>query len=148
MARSRLRLLGLAVAGALAIGYFVGGSFEGPRFRIPVTGTVVREERAPPGLYAMLVIDYEVGGKRYTTRLPGSRNTGGDVESFRPGDDVDLLVAEGDPTLAYRPGGPATRADNRIPAAVVAAGVVVLGLAFLLPRRVDVGKWGDWLHMK
>lgn len=145
---SRVRLIGLGIAGVLVVGYFVGGTFEGPRYRIPVTGTVVREEPAPPGLYAMLVVDYTLDGKRYSTRLPGARNTGSDAESFRPGDRVELLVSEDDPTLAYRPGGPSIRSDNRIPAAVLAVGVVVLALAFVLPKRVDPDSWGHWLRMK
>ncbi len=145
--RRLVRFGGLVLAGALALGYFIGGSFEGPRYRVPVTGTVVREDPAPPGLYAMIVVAYELGGKRYTTRLPGARNTGSDVESFRPGDQVPLLASEDDPTLVYRPGGPSIGNDNRAPAAVVAIGVVILGLAFLAPKRVAPSSWGRWLRM-
>src|SRR5687768_3780969 len=111
----RIRLLGLVAAGALAVGYLAWGTVEGPRYRIPVTGTVVREDAAPPGLYAMIEVDYELDGKRYTTRLPGSRNTGSDVESFQPGDQVALLASEDDPTLVYRPGGPSIGGHNQIP---------------------------------
>jgi hypothetical protein len=93
-------------------------------------------------------VDYELEGKRYTTRLPGARNTGNDRESFDPGDQVPLLVSEDDPTLAYRPGGPSIRSDNRIPTAAVAVGVVILALALLIPRRVDISDWSGWLRMK
>ena len=142
-----VRLLGLVAAVALAAGYLAWGTVEGPDYRLRATGTIVREDPAPPGLYAMIVVDYEVDGKRYTTRLPGSRNTGSDVEHFRPGDQVALLVAEDDPALAYRPGGPSIGGDNQIPAPVLAIGVLILGLAFVAPKRVDLSDWGRRLRM-
>jgi hypothetical protein len=143
-----VRLLGFAVAVALAVGYLAWGTVEGPDYRVPTTGTIVREDPAPPGLYAMLVVDYEVDGKRYTTRLPGSRNTGADVEHFRPGDQVALLASKDDPTLVYRPGGPSIGGHNQIPAPVVAIGIVIMGLAFLAPKRVDLSHWGRWIRME
>lgn len=57
-------------------------------------------------------------------------------------------MSEGDPTLVYRPGGPSIGGDNRIPAPVLALGVLVLGAAFFAPKRVDLSNWGRWIHMK
>lgn len=149
-ARRRLavRLLGLAAAAGLALAYFAWGTVEVPDHRVPVTGTVIREDAAPPGLYHMIEVQYEVDGKRYTTRLPGSRNTGPDVESFRPGDEVALLRSEEDPARVHRPGGPSIGGKNQLPAPVLALGVLVLGLAIFAPKHVDLKNWGRWVRME
>jgi hypothetical protein len=141
------RLLGLAAAGGLALAYLAWGTDEVPDQRVPVTGTVIREDAAPPGLYHMIDVEYEVDGKRYTTRLPGSRNTGVDVEVFRPGDQVALLRSEEDPARVHRPGGPSIGGENRIPAPVLALGVLVLGLAVFAPKHADLKNWGRWIRM-
>jgi hypothetical protein len=149
-ARRRLaaRLLGLAAAGALALAYFAWGTVEVPDHRVPVTGTVIREDAAPPGLYNMIDVEYEVNGKRYTTRLPASRNTGPDVESFEPGDQVALLRSVEDPARVHRPGGPAIGGDNRLPAPVLALGVLILGVAIFAPKkRVDLSHWSRLFRM-
>jgi hypothetical protein len=97
----------------------------------------------------MIYVEYEVDGKRYTTRLPGARNTGSDVESFRPGDQVALLRSEEDPARVHRVGGPSIGGNNNpLPAPVLAVGVLILvGVAVLAPKRVDLSGWNRWLRM-
>jgi hypothetical protein len=142
------RLLGFAVIGALALAYYAWGTDEVPDQRVPVTGTVIREDPAPPGLYNMIDVEYKVGGKRYTTRLPAARNTGPDVESFQPGDEVALLRSEEDPARVHRPGGPSTGGGNRLPAPAIAIGVLILGVVIFAPKkRVDLSQWSRLFRM-
>ena len=146
--RVTARLLGFAVIGALAFAYSAWGTDEVPEQRVPVTGTVIREDSAPPGLYHMIDVEYEVEGKRYTTRLPAARNTGSDVESFQPGDQVALLRSEEDPARVHRPGGPTIGGDKRLPAPLLALGVLVLGVVMFAPKkRVDLSRWSRLFRM-
>ncbi|MGH9043204.1 MAG: hypothetical protein ACRDZ3_23595 [Acidimicrobiia bacterium] len=144
---TRNRLLGLVAAVAVAAAYLAWGNVEVPDHRVPVTGTVLRQEAAPPGMYHTIVVEYEVDGKQYTTRLPGARNTGPDVESFRPGEEVALLRSEEDPTRVHRPGGPSFGGSNPLPAPLLAVGVLILALALFAPKKMDLSK-PRWLRME
>lgn len=146
--RLTARLFGFAVIGALALAYYAWGTDEVPDQRVPVTGTVIREDPAPPGLYNMIDVEYEVDGKRYMTRLPAARNTGPDVESFQPGDQVALLRSEEDPARVHRPGGPSIGGGNRLPAPAIAIGVLILGVVIFAPKkRVDLSQWSRLFRM-
>ncbi|MGH8973736.1 MAG: hypothetical protein ACRD0C_11100 [Acidimicrobiia bacterium] len=132
---TRPRVLAVVGVAALGVAYLAWGRSAVPDHRVPVTGTVIREEPGPPGLYNMIDVEYEVDGKRYTARLPAARNSGADVESFRPGDEVALMRSLEDPARVHRPGGPSIGGGDQLPAPVVIAGVLIIGVAILVPKK-------------
>jgi hypothetical protein len=144
---TRLRVLAVVGLAALGLAYLAWGRAAVPDHRVPVTGTVIREEPGPPGLYNMIDVEYEVDGKRYTARLPAARNSRSDVESFHPGDQVALMRWVEDPGRVHRPGGPSIGGGKRLPAPAVAIGVVILAMAVFAPKHKDLSYWTRLFRM-
>jgi hypothetical protein len=140
---SRSRLLRIAyavVVGVVAVGGLVtiidwarrGGELPGGG--VPVTGRVVEERPGFGGALAIVEVAYDAGGKERRARLPvAGSNEHPQVPTYRPGDEIALLVSKTDPDRVQHANWGSDTPRPAIPGWLVALAAAAIITALVLP---------------